>query len=105
MKPVGLGLSPKLFDRLFKLRDTDLEEHEPLHGLVPLQQDDPRLQSSTQILVARVGISHCDANKSGQIPVKTRILAISLLAKFNLTDRRVHKQRFGGRGRSPMQHL
>lgn len=57
------------------LWDTHLEEHEPLHGLVPLQQDDPRLQSSTQILVARVGISHCDANKGGQIPVKTRILA------------------------------
>lgn len=84
-RTVGLGL--KIFDRLFALWDTDLEEHEPLHGLVPLQQDDPRLQSSTQILVARVGVSHCDADKSGHIPVKTRILASSLLAAFNLIDR------------------
>lgn len=78
MKTVGLDL--KTFERLSMLWDTDLEEHEPLHGLVPLQQDDPRLQSSTQILVARVGISHCDANKCGQIPVKTRILASCLLS-------------------------
>lgn len=81
-RTVGLGL--KIFDRPFPLWDTDLEEHEPLHGLVPLQQDDPRLQSSAQILVTRVGIPHCDANKSGQIPVKTRILANSLLAVVNL---------------------
>lgn len=51
--------------------NADLDEHEPLHGFVPLQQDDPRLQSSAQILVARVWVSHWDADKWGQIRVKT----------------------------------
>lgn len=51
-------------------RNADLDEHEPLHGFVPLQQDDPRLQSAAQILVARVGVSHWDADKGGQIQEK-----------------------------------
>lgn len=52
-------------------QNADLDEHEPLHGFVPLQQDDPRLQSSAQILVACVGVSHWDADKLGQIQMKT----------------------------------
>lgn len=48
------------------MKPTDLDEHEPLHGLIPLQQDDPGLQRSTQILVARVRVSHCEAEKDCQ---------------------------------------
>lgn len=53
------------------VQNADLDEHEPLHGLVPLQQHDPRLESSTQILVARVRVSHCDTDEWGQIQEKT----------------------------------
>lgn len=35
-----------------------LDKHKPLHGLIPLQQDNPRLQRSTQVLVACIRISH-----------------------------------------------
>lgn len=48
-------------------KKTDLDEHEPLHGLIPLQQDNPRLQRSTQILVACVWISHCETEKKNMV--------------------------------------
>lgn len=41
---------------------TDLDEHKPLHGLIPLQQDDARLQRSTQVLVACVRVSHYETD-------------------------------------------
>lgn len=37
---------------------TNLYKHESLHGFVPLQQNNPRLQSSAEILVTCVWIPH-----------------------------------------------
>lgn len=39
--------------------ETDLDEHELLHGLHPLQQHDTRLKGSTQVLVACVRVTNC----------------------------------------------
>lgn len=42
---------------------TDLDEHEPLHGLHPLQQHDAGLERPTQVLVSRVRVPHCTETK------------------------------------------
>lgn len=42
---------------------SNLYEHESLHGFVPLQQNNPRLQSSTEILVTCVRIPHWEKEK------------------------------------------
>lgn len=44
-------------------RWTDLDKHKPLHGLIPLQQNDPRLQRSTQVLMTRVWVPHYETNQ------------------------------------------
>lgn len=76
-------------------QDTDLDEHEPLHGLVPLQQDDPRLKSSAQILVARVRVPHC-SRQTGETRIPETPRKRGRVGKDGGWE---------GGARSPMQHL
>lgn len=45
---------------------SNLYKHESLHGFVPLQQNNPRLQSSAEILVTRVRIPHWQRGKESR---------------------------------------
>lgn len=53
---------------------TDLDEHEPLHGLHPLQQHDAGLEGSTQVLVARVRVTNCTGTTKKKEKVRCMVI-------------------------------
>lgn len=54
-------------------KKTDLDEHELLHGLHPLQQHDAGLKGSTQVLVACVRVTDCVESTAGISDVELRL--------------------------------
>lgn len=56
----------------FQRAQTDLNEHELLHRLHPLQQHDARLERSTQVLMSRVRVTDCRETKPLISPVSLR---------------------------------